>query len=414
MPKRSEVRLTKTVVDAEKYGKGRIDKGQGKNLHVLWDSVISGFGIRVYPSGKKSWLIKYRIAGRQRIMNLGNYPPMTIDEARKRAHAALVSIENGVDPLETKQTQAQVPSLKEFSKIYIERHAKVHKRSWDEDQRRLDQHILPTLGSRRIDMINRSHIADLHNKIGRQAPYEANRVKALVSVMFERAIEWGLLPENSANPASRIKNHPEQKRDRFVTETELPKLVKAIDVEPNPFIKAALWCYLLLGVRKMELLQLKWEYVDMEAAEIRLPESVTKQKRVVFVPLSSPSLIIISSLPRYEDNPFVFPGKRKGQHLINIDKNWRRIRKEAGLEDVRLHDLRRTVGSWLAKEGVPLLAIGKALNHSQITTTMRYARLTEDPVREALQQHGQHVMAVLGKSEHKADIVDIQNGGKSR
>ena len=408
MPRRSEVRLTKKIVDAAEYDSKKVGKGRGKTLHVIWDSVISGFGVRIYPSGKKSWLIKYRAAGRQRTMTLGNYPPMTLDEARRKAREKLVLVENGVDPLEVKQSEGMVPTFKEFSKTYIERHAKVHKRSWDEDQRRLDQHLFPVIGSRRIDTITRAHIADIHNKLGKRAPYEANRVKALVGVMFERAIEWGVLPENSPNPARRIKNHEEQKRDRFVSETELPRLVKAIDAEPNPHIKVAIWCYLLFGTRKMELLKIKWSYVDMEEGEIRIPESVTKQKRVVYIPLSDAAKMILSGIPRYEGNPYVFPGKRKGRHLVNIDKSWRRIRKEAGLADVRLHDLRRTVGSWLAKDGVPLLTIGRALDHSQLRTTMRYARLTEDPVREALQKHSEHVMEVIGGAKNEAEVIPMK------
>jgi len=175
-----------------------------------------------------------------------------------------------------------------------------------------------------------------------------------------------------------------------VKPAEMPRLAEAIDKEAHPLVRAALWLYLLTGARKNELLKAKWEYVDFDLAELRLPD--TKAGRVHYIPLSEAALAILGNLPRTAGNPYIFPGRKDGKPLVNIAKSWRRIRKAAGIEDVRLHDLRRTVGSWLATAGASLPLIGKTLGHSQPSTTAIYARLSEDPVRKALEEHGARLM----------------------
>lgn len=176
----------------------------------------------------------------------------------------------------------------------------------------------------------------------------------------------------------------------------MPRLMAAIDAEANPYVRAALKLYLLTGLRRSELLGLRWQDVDLMRREIRLSD--TKAGRAHRVPLSAPAVEILNGLPRMLRNEYVFPGSVPGRPLVNIAKSWRRVRKAAGLEDVRLHDLRRTVGSWMAASGASLPLIGKVVNHSNASTTPIYARLAEDVTREALERHGGQIVVVLAGS----------------
>lgn len=163
----------------------------------------------------------------------------------------------------------------------------------------------------------------------------------------------------------------------------------------NLRLRAAFWLYLLLGVRKSELLGARWEDVDFGRAELRIPE--TKAGRAHSVPLGPAALAILRELPREPESPFLFPGRKPGSPLQNIDSAWRRIRARAGVEDVRIHDLRRTVGSWLAQAGSSLLVVQKALNHSTYQAALVYARMSEDPVRRALEEHERRVLVAAGR-----------------
>jgi len=255
------------------------------------------------------------------------------------------------------------------------------------------------------------HVATLHSRIGKTAPYEANRVLALLSKMFELARRWGFVPEDQANPARDIDRFKEAKRDRWVTPEELPRLAQAINEEPNDSARSALWLYLLTGARKSELLNARWEDVDVSRAELRLTD--TKAGRTHYIPLSAPALALLGQIPRLDGNPYILPGKREGAALVNIAKPWSRVRKAAGVEDVRLHDLRRTVGSWLAQAGNSLHLIGRVLNHSNQSTTAVYARFGEDHVRAALEQHGARIMGAAGIAP-TAGVVNINKARKAQ
>ncbi len=394
------VKLTKTRIDQAKY------EGKGRSFYALWDTAIPGFGLRIHPSGRKNFILKYRSDGRQRIANVGVYGHITLDEARRMAKVMAAQIVEGRDPAAEKQKQSIKKTMEGLCEDYLERHAKVHKqKSLRDDVRRIEKVFLPLWGHRTVRSITRDEISALHQEIGERAPYEANRTLAQLSKMFELAKTWGYLDENLANPARRIQKFKEKKRDRWVTPEELPKLAMKIDEESNVYVRAALWLYLLTGVRKSELLAAKWEHVDFHRRELYLPD--TKAGRDYYVSLNAEAIAILEDVPRLEGNPYILPGKKEGHHLVNISKPWGRVRKEAGIEDVRLHDLRRTVGSWLAQDGNSLPIIQKALNHSTITATMVYARMAEDPVRKALDEHGKKVMTVIRRSK-EGNVVRLE------
>lgn len=380
-------KLTKRIVDNAQY------EGDGKSKHIIWDSTLTGLGLRVYPSGKKSFVLSYRQNGRKRLLTLGKYGVYTIDEARDLATNNLADINKGADPVEAKRQSAKAQTMEELYNIYLERYAKSHKKTWSEDERRINNHLLPMWKHHLIISITRNDIASLHNKIGVKHPYEANRTLALLSKMFELASEWGLIDETRANPASRIKKFKEEKRDRFVTQTEMPELIKAINNEKNIYAKYAIYMYLLTGMRKNEVLKLKWTDIDWDRKDIRLDD--TKAGRVHYVPLTPMVEKLLSEIPKQTNNPHIFAGEKEGAHLVNIRKPWVRIRDEAKMSDVRLHDLRRTVGSWLAQSGHSLNLIGKVLNHSNESTTKIYAHLQESDARRAMEEHGKTLKSFI-------------------
>jgi integrase len=363
--------------------------------------------MRVYPSGRKAFVLSFRATGRKRLMTIGTYGAITLDQARTLAQKHLAKLAEGDDPLKEKRRAAHGKNIKDLCQTFIERHAKPHKKTWQEDERRINRHLIPAWGTLKIAALTRDDVGLLHYKIGtkEKAPYEANRTLRLVSKMYELAKAWGLLAENAANPAKRIAPYREIKRDRYVSPDELPKLAQAIDEAENVYIRFAIWLYLLTGLRKSELLTARWDQIDFTRKEIRLGD--TKAGRIHYVPLSAAAVSFLHEIPKLKDNPHVFPGGVPGKYLVNINKPWATIRKAAGIEDVRLHDLRRTVGSWLAQAGNSLHLIGRVLNHSNQSTTAIYARFGQDNVRQALEQHADRIMG-MAKKKPVADVVKLK------
>ena len=392
------MKLTKTKIDKLTYEK------EGNKPHIVFDDEVPGFAIRIYPSGSKSFLIDYRVNGRQRRMVLGRYGVLTLDQARKIAQQRLVDVLKGDDPIEEKHKRNMGETVENLCHSFIEQYSKPHKRSWKEDDRRVRIHIIPAIGNMKIQAVKRSDIVTFHNRLGEKHPYEANRNLALLSVMFEFARKNGYLPDEQQNPARGIDKFTEHKRDRWVKPHEIPQLIEAISNHGNIYIRGALLLYLLTGLRKQELLRAKWNDIDLDRGELRIPSENSKNKHFHHVPLSKPAIKILNDLPQQENNPYILPGRIQGKHLVNIDVPWRKVRKAADLEDIRLHDLRRTVGSWLATAGHSLHIIGKILNHADISTTQSvYAHLSQDPLKAAMEEHGEKILDIVKIREEKHD-----------
>lgn len=380
-------KLTKRAIDAFKYEGG---------WDVRWDDQMPGLGVRIYESGKKSFVLSYRANGRKRLMVLGRYAAdLTLDQARKRAESMRVKVNEGGDPLEEKRKAAVGQTFHDLVAAYIEKHAKLHKKTWEADKRRLDRNIPASWTNRKVNSIKRSDIAELHSAIGATRPHEANRLLEVLHKAFRLARVWGYVDEGSENPASEIDRFREPKRKRWLRPTELPNLAASIDEEPNIYIRAFLWLLMLSGARKTELLRARWDQLDYDSGILNLPE--TKAGEAQSLTLSQPALAILKAIPRQEGNPHIFCGQRAGKSLANMDKNWHVIRERAGVEDLRIHDLRRSVGSWLTQAGVDLNQIKEALRHSAISTTLTYARLAEDSARGPMEQHGRRVLEIAGR-----------------
>ena len=388
--------------------KGFAYEGDGKSRDVRWDTEVPGLGVRVYPSGKKSFVLSYRVRGRKRLLVLAAYGKMTLAEARTRARKRLVDVADGVDPLEEKRKAAQGRTVRHLVTKYIEDHAKKRKKSWRLDERWLNLYIPANWYGRKVDSITVDEVAALHARIGEVKPYAANRFLEIVRRMFNLAKRpWRMLDETASNPAVGIDRFPETKRKRWLTPHELPKLIEAIDQEPNIYIRAVVWLLLLTGLRKMELMSAKWDDVQWEQGQLRLPR--TKSGEEQLATLSAPAMAILQSIPRLEDNPYIIPGMKAGQHLKRINPAWSRITKTAGVQDLQIHDLRRTTGSWMTQAGVDLNTIREALRHSSLSTTLVYARLGQDAAREAMEAHGKRILEAAGR---RGPLTVIEGGAK--
>ena len=391
--------LTKRAIDGAKF-EGKVRRRRGAKVYgrdIRWDELVAGFGLRIYPPNaegvsRKSFVLNYRFKGIERMMVLGGYGvEFTLDQARKKAKKLLANLDT-TDPLENKRKAAvKGETVADLCEAYLERYAKPHKKTWRKDQSRIERIILPKWGKRAADSLTRKDVASLHSRIGAKTPFEANRIREQLAKMFALGEDWGFLPKDHQNPATKIKDFKEHQRDRWLTHEELPRLAEAIDAEENPYVRACFWLLLHTGLRKNELLRAEWSHVNWERQELRIPE--TKSGRVHHVPLTPPALALLTDLQQVQGNPYIFVGHVIGKHLVNVDKAWRRIRKAAGVEDLRLHDLRRTVGSWLAQSGASLHLIGRVLNQSTQSATAIYARFGESHVREALDRHAAQVVA---------------------
>ncbi|MCC7254380.1 MAG: tyrosine-type recombinase/integrase [Dokdonella sp.] len=398
------MKLTKGSIDRAKYD------GTSNARAVLWDEEVSGLGLRVYPSGRKAFVLSYRHMGRKRLIALAAYGVLTLDEARTRARKMLAKVEE-VDPLAVREKARMGETFNDLAREYIDRYAKPRKKTWAEDERRIAQHLTKPFGQRKVEGITRADVAALHRRIGQRTPIEANRMLALLSRMFTLAQRWGMIPDAAVNPARGVDRYRETKRDRWLTPAELPRLVQAMNAEPNEVARCAIWLYLLTGARRSELLGAKWEYIDFDRKVLRLPD--TKAGRPHEIPLNAQALALIERIPRVEGNPYLLPGGKPGRPLVNIKGPWGRVRKAAGVEDVRLHDLRRTVGSWLAAAGYSLPLIGKVLNHSNVATTAIYARLGHEQARASLEQLGERMMAAAGIAP-SATVTPIAEARKAK
>jgi len=399
------MKLKKSVIDGLKYT-GDASKNE---RCIIWADEPNGFGVRVYPSGKKAFVYSYRHEGRRQMKTIGRYGDITLAQAEDFVKKDIAALLDNKSPLAERKKARLGDTVRQLCDLYIERHAK-HKKSGDEDERRINAHILPSWGAHKIKSITRQDVIELHHKIGKNVYrgkptiYEANRVLSLVSKLFSFAGQMEMVDAGHPNPAIGVTKFKEESRDRFVSPDELPKLIEAIDAELNQYARYALWLYLLAGLRKEELLTAKWGDVDFNRKELRLTD--TKNGKNHYLPLSDAAMELLNQIPRVEGNPYIIVGKNPGCHLVNIDKPWQRVRKAAVVDDVHIHDLRRTVGSWLAQAGNSLHLIGRVLNHSNSSTTAIYARFGQDHIREALDRHGNQVLAVAGMKP-TAEVVSI-------
>lgn len=387
------MRLTKRVVDAATYG--GTAQGRGWARHVVWDDTLRGFGVRVYPSGRKVFVLSYRTQGRKRLATLGAYGVLTVEEARKRAGRLLHTVADGADPVGDRREEHRAPTLAAFAERYLDQHARLKKKpsSVAADVRLLRRHILPHLGQRKLHDLDRADIARLHHDL-RATPVVANRALALLSKMCNLAEAWGLRRDGS-NPVRHLDRYAERPKERYLTPAELARLgdaLRAAETDEHPSALLAIRLLALTGARRNEILTLTWAAVDLDRSELVLADTKTGPKRL---PLPTPARDLLAHAPRIHDNPYVCVGERDGGRFSGLQRPWDRIRHQAGLDDVRLHDLRHTHAATAVSAGLTLPLVGKLLGHTNAATTQRYAHLRDEPLRAAAERVGGEISAAM-------------------
>ena len=400
-----KAKLNKRFIDAAKY--------QGSGACYVWDTETSGFGLRVYPSGRKSFVVTYRVRGKQRFFTMGRFGEMTLDQARTEALETLGRARKGEDPSGDRLASHRSPTVNELAKRYMKEHASI-KLKPGSAQRNLsvwENHILPRLGRRKVADIDRADVAQMHTEMA-AIPSTANRARSVLSSAFNLAEIWGWRPEGT-NPCRHVARYKEESRERYLSESELGRLGSTLaEAEQSWAVSrqsiSAIRLLILTGCRHNEIVTLRWDDVDFERRCLNLPDSKTGRKTVR---LNSAALEILATLERLDGNPFVVPGKKPGAHLYSLEWLWRRICEEAKLENVRIHDLRHTYASYAVNAGFTLPVIGKLLGHSKTATTERYAHLADNPIRQANEQIGATLEATLA-GQPKAEAVGRRSQGK--
>ena len=372
----------------------------GEKILYAYDNELKNFGLRVMPSGVRSYFVQYWMNGKRRRLTLGQHGPLTADKARQEALKILGEVAAGEDPAEIRAEARKGITISMLSDRYLKEHAETKKRprSVKEDKRLLRSVILPAMGKRKVSEVTRQDVIKLHQS-QKQKAIQANRSVALLSKMFNLAEKWGFRPDGS-NPCRLVERYKESKRKRYLSIEELSRLGQILQkVEGEgaelPGVLTAIRLIIFTGARLNEIITLRWENVNLDMGIMHIPDSKTGFKTI---PLSNTALQILQRAKRLEGNPYVCPGTKDGGHIVGIQRPWQRIRKKAGIEDVRIHDLRHSFASVGAASGLGLPIIGALLGHTQAATTQRYAHLSNDPMKAAADEIGRKISEAMNGS----------------
>lgn len=431
-------------------GKRKISLEVVKRLtpgETIWDTDVMGFAVRCQREAK-TYCLKYRVGGRQRWYTIGRHgAPWTPEKARTEALRLLGLVAAGKDPAKDKAAGREARTVKQLGEKFLEEHAEAKRKTRTADDYRdlLERLVFPAIGPRRAKDITRADVRKLHNDL-RETPYQANKVLAVLSKMFNMAEAWGERPDGS-NPCRHVEKFREARRERMLSAKELSALgaalydferrwaeaeriesdlteakalgdkerisalrleLKSIGRTVTPAAIAAVRLLVFTGARLSEILTLEWAWVNTKKGEARLPDSKTGAKNLQLPP---PALAVLESLPRVKGNPYVIVGAKPEAHLVNLQKPWREIRKQAKLPDLRIHDLRHAFASVAASSGMALPIIGKMLGHTQPATTQRYAHLQDDPVKAAAASVANQISADMD-AKPAAEIINLEEQRK--
>lgn len=380
-----KVHLTQRMLD-------RFTPTQGKVR--LFDTELPGFLCEVSTAGRKSFhIVTQDEFGRQRQKKVADFPAVSVKAAREQAVSLLQAVRSdGAAVLDAGRERRACPTLAEFVRERYLPHVKTTKRSWHTDESFLRNHLLPALGSRRLAEITLDDMqcfyrADLARGAARGS---ANRRIILMRYLFNLAIKWGT-PGVTHNPAREVELvDPQNTRERFLCSEEMVRLQEAVESSSNKLLRFIVPALLLTGLRKREVLDARWEHIDFEARTWFVPHTKSGKPRTV--QLSDTLVGLLRSVPRREGEAgaeagaeWVFASPKTGKPFVSIFYAWDTARKKAGIPEVRMHDLRHTFASLLINSSYELYDVMSALGHTQMRTTMRYAHLSRERKRAAVE-----------------------------
>lgn len=392
------MRLTKRVIDAATY------EGPAPRRDVRWDDSMPGFGLRIYPTGKKAFVLSYRAGGRKRLLTLGQYGQITLAEAIKKAKKQHAEILDGADPVETRRAKAKAATVRELADEYIELYAKPNKKSWAKDRAVLDRDVLPAVGTSRLQDVTRRDIATLLDRIVRRgAPIQANRTLACVRRMFNFAVEKGLL---EASPVSLIKAPAkEEPRKRALKDDELRLFWEALDASASTtdIVKRAIKLILVTAQRPGEVAGMAWDEIDGKWWTI--PAERAKNGIEHRVPLSDMALGLIGA---QRGGPYVFTSKQAYPVTVQgLDRAARRLVRTTGLADFTPHDLRRTAATRLGELGFNRLIQDKVLNHKDRTVGGIYDHYSYDKEKRLALDGWARKLGQILTGQQESKVVDF-------
>ncbi len=354
---------------------------KGRVYH--YDEKSPGLCVCVTHTGRRTFYFYKKIDGRPQRIRLGRFPGVSIGDARDAVAEMSGEVARGADPAEERRARRESPSLQDLFDHWWETHSKPHKRTWEDDKRIFDKY-LGRHRNRRLATITKADVQRWHTAFGADhGPYQANRIRALLSAMYGLATDLG---HDCPNPCVGVRRFKEETRERFLQPAEMRTFFEAL-AEEEPLWRDYFLLLLFTGARRSNVARMRWDQVDLDQAVWYLPGKQAKGGVPMAVVLPDPVMTVLQA--RREDDPsgvWVFPSKRLEGPIEDPRKAWERIRKRSGLADLRMHDLRRSLGSWQATLGASLLVVGKSLGHRDHKTTEIYARLQLDPVRESVAQ----------------------------
>ncbi|MCP5382045.1 MAG: tyrosine-type recombinase/integrase [Kordiimonadaceae bacterium] len=411
-----------------KITKNGIDKLKPEEKDkFIWDGELKGFGLKVTPAGNKVFIVQYRPGGRgnpTKRYTIGKYGPLSAEEARKEAKSILGKVAKGTDPQAIKQLEKKANTIAELCDDYLTYGCTTKKVSTiATDKGRIERHIKPLLGRKKVKDLNSADVRKFLRDVARGKTAKnvktgkhglarvsggegtATRTVGLLGGIMSFAIEEGIRKDN---PVKGVKRYPDKKCERFLSPEEMVRLGDALAMAEKegeyPLALDAIRLLLLTGCRKMEILALTWEEVDFDFGCLRLKDSKTGQK---IVPLGKPALQLLDQIVPIDGNPHVFPSYTNDGFFVGLPRVWLRIRKIAGLNDVRLHDLRHSFASVGAGAGLGLPVVGKLLGHADPKTTARYAHIADDPARAAADRISGAIAGSL--NGNRSNVVKLTN-----
>ena len=360
--------------------------------YIVRDDEIRGLVVKVYPSGTRTFFLNVKVGRTSEMFKLGVWPDLNVAQVREKAKKMRADLAQGKNP---KAEKKEGVTLGELFVAYMERHGSA-KKSAGNDRHSYEKYLKPWANYRIVD-ITRAKVEALHRSIGKEMPVQANRVLALLSTMFSKAILWGYL--KTENPCRGVKKFKEISRDRFLSGEELARFFEALDLSESETFKDFILLALFIGARKSNVLSMRWRDIDFERNVWKIPGELSKNGEPMQIPLGPDVLDILRRRRSETSSVFILPGPGAKGHYMEPKRAWATLLKRAKLEDLRIHDLRRSMGSWMTIQGTSLPIVGKALGHKTSQATSIYARLNLNPVRTAMES------AIEAMTRHRKKTV---------